>query len=198
MEKGKERKGEMVRTRDRWTRARDRRHRRPKTPAPISGWLLAEVAELTGLSLTTLRYYLQQRILRPIELRGTSTRYQRTDLLRLLGIIRLKLEGKSTLAEKQRRLDSMSVGQLEEWLSSGPIVPAAAAALGLQASAQTVATGSAAMPAMPKTSMDLGRAPNEFWQRITLLPGLELFLRADAPEAARSAAQRICDEYVVK
>jgi len=46
--------------------------------------------------------------------------------------------------------------------------------------------------------MDLGRAPNEFWQRITLLPGLELFLRADAPEAARSAAQRICDEYVVK
>ena len=164
----------------------------------MPGWLLAEIAELTGLSLTTLRYYLQQRILRPIELRGTSTRYQRTDLLRLLGIMRLKSDGKSTLAEKQRRLDSMSAGQLEEWLSSGPIVPAVAAALGLQASAQTVATGSAAMPAMPKTSMDLGRAPNEFWQRITLLPGLELFLRADAPEAARSAAQRICDEYVVK
>jgi DNA-binding transcriptional MerR regulator len=157
------------------------------------------ISALTGLSLTTLRYYLQQRILRPIELRGTSTRYQRTDLLRLLGIMRLKSEGKSTLAEKQRRLDSMSAGQLEEWLCSGPLVPAAAAAaLGFQASAQTAVSEPAAMPAMPKTSMDLGRAPNEFWQRITLLPGLELLLRADAPEAARSAAQRICDEYVVQ
>ena len=33
--------------------------------------------------------------------------------------------------------------------------------------------------------------------RISLLPGLDLMLRADARDAARLAAQRICEEYVV-
>jgi DNA-binding transcriptional MerR regulator len=176
----------------------DRRHRRPKTPAPKTGWLLAEVAELTGLSLTTLRYYAQQRILRPVEFRGTVTRYQRPELLRLLGVVRLKLEDKSTLAEKRRRLDSMSVDELEKWLCSGPLVPTAAAALGLQVLTPAAASEPTKLLDAPRTSIDLGRAPNEFWQRIVLLPGLELSLRADAPQAARSAAQRICDEYVVK
>jgi hypothetical protein len=48
------------------------------------------------------------------------------------------------------------------------------------------------------THLDLGRAPAEYWQRIALLPGLELLVRTDAPQAARIAARRICDEYVVK
>jgi DNA-binding transcriptional MerR regulator len=109
----------MVRKRDRRTRARDVGHRRPKTPAPKSGWLLVELAELAGLPITTLRYCVQQGLLRPAEFRGTLTRYQRPQLLRLLGILRLKSEGKSTLAEKQRRLDSMSSGDLEKWLGSG-------------------------------------------------------------------------------
>jgi hypothetical protein len=37
----------------------------------------------------------------------------------------------------------------------------------------------------------------EHWQRIALLPGLELMLRADARQPASLAAQRIVDEYVV-
>jgi DNA-binding transcriptional MerR regulator len=188
----------MVRKRDRWTRAKDLGHRRPKVPAPKTGWLLTELATITGLSVTTLRYYVQQHLLRPAEFRGTLTRYQRPELLRLLGIVRLKSEGKSTLAEKQRRLDSMSAGELEKWLSSGPLVPAAAAALGLQVLTPAAASDPVALAATPGISIDLGSAPNEFWQRIALLPGLELLVRADAPQAARSAAQRICDEYVVK
>ena len=95
----------MVRKRDRWTRARDKRSR-PKTPAPKAGWLLAELAQLTGLSVTTVRYYVQKRILRPFEFRGTVTRYQRPELLRLLGILRLKTEDNLTLADKKQRLDA--------------------------------------------------------------------------------------------
>ena len=188
----------MVRRRSRGERARDVGHRRPKTPAPKTGWLLAELAELTGLPATTLRYYVQQGLLRPAEFRGTLTRYQRPQLLRLLGLLRLKSEGKSTLAAKQRRLDAMTSGDLEQWLASGPIAPAAAAALGFQTATHSVASDQVALAATPSTSIELGRAPNEFWQRIALLPGLVLLVRADAPQAARMAAQRICDEYVVK
>jgi hypothetical protein len=46
----------MVRKRDPWTRARDLGHRRPKTPAPKTRWLLGELAELAGLPATTVRY----------------------------------------------------------------------------------------------------------------------------------------------
>jgi hypothetical protein len=46
--------------------------------------------------------------------------------------------------------------------------------------------------------VEKGLGAGESWQRIALLPGLELLLRADAKEAARSAAQRICEEYVVR
>ena len=188
----------MVRKRDPWTRARDIGHRRPKTPAPKTGWLLGELAELTGLSVTTVRYYVKQRLLRPAEFRGTLTRYQRPELLRLLGIVRLKSEGKSTLAEKQRRLDSMSSGDLEKWLGSGPLAPAAAAALGLPVAMPSAASDPSVLTATITTHLDLGRAPAEYWQRIALLPGLELLVRTDAPQAARIAARRICDEYVVK
>jgi DNA-binding transcriptional MerR regulator len=45
---------------------------------------LGELAELAGLSVTTVRYYVKQRLLRPAEFRGTLTRYQRPELLRLL------------------------------------------------------------------------------------------------------------------
>jgi hypothetical protein len=46
------------------------------------------------------------------------------------------------------------------------------------------------------TELDLGRDAVELWQRLVLLPGLGLMLRADAKKATRSAAQGICDEHM--
>ena len=204
-------RGKMVRQRDAWTRARETRSR-PRTPAPTNGWVLAELAQLTGLSPTTIRYYGQQQLIRPLELRGTLTRYGRHELLVLLGIVRLKTEGESTLAQKKRKLDAMGHEELERWLRSGPLPLAAAAALGFAASpaASTPATNPTDSTLSPETAtvesaatttsltLDLGRATVERWERIALLPGLDLMLRSDAKESARLAAQRICDEYVVK
>ena len=45
-------------------------------------------------------YYLQLRIIEPLEIRGTATRYGRDSLLRVLGIMRLKGVEDSTIAEK--------------------------------------------------------------------------------------------------
>jgi DNA-binding transcriptional MerR regulator len=181
----------MVRKHYAWTKAKAKeRRRRPKTPAPKNGWLLSELAQLTGLSETTIRYYVQQRLIRPIERRGTATRYERRELLRLLGLMRLRPDFDSTLQEKKRSLESMGDEKLEQWLRSGPLPQAAARALGFEA-AMTNANPTAAL------ELEHGQVGAEQWRRIPLLPGLELMLRVDAKEPARTAAQRIIDDYVV-
>lgn len=172
------------------------RRRRPKTPAPTNGWRLSELSVLTGFSETTLRYYVQQDIIEPLEFRGTVTRYSRSALLRLLGIRRLKSEGKLALAEMKRRVIAMGDAALEAWVAAAGVPAAAATALGLS---QVSARGSAgAAAATASSAAEALRVPATQWQRITLLPGLELMLCADALPAARLAAQRICDEYVVR
>lgn len=185
--------GKMVRKHSAHTKAKARlRRRRPKTPAPKNGWLLAELAELTGTRASTVRYYVQERLLRPIERRGTATRYERRELLRLLGLLRLRSDDSSSLAEKKRKLDAMGDEQQEQWLRSGPLPPKAARALGFEVAPAANLSAQRAQSA----SIDTARTGFEPWQRITLVPGLELMMRADAKEAARIIAQRIVEEYL--
>src|SRR5450432_3068800 len=101
----------MVRKRDGYTRARAKRGR-PKTPASKTGWLIAELAALSATPIRTLRYYVEQRLLRPSEFRGTATRYQRRELLRLFGILRLRSETRLTLSEIRAQLDRQSEPEL--------------------------------------------------------------------------------------
>jgi DNA-binding transcriptional MerR regulator len=172
-------------------RARYRRWR-PKTPAPKHGWLLAELAELAQTPASTVRYYVQQRLLRPIERRGTATRYERREFLRLLAFLRLKSDDTLTLAEKKRKLEAMGDEKIEQWLRSGPLPEKAAQALGLDATMGTPATALQARDVI----IDTAHVVLERWQRITLLPGLDLMLNEDAKQAARITAQRIIAEYV--
>jgi DNA-binding transcriptional MerR regulator len=167
----------------------------------MNGWLLAELAQLTGLAETTVRYYMHRRIIQPIQVRGTATRYDRRSLERLLGVMRLKIEEQeTTLADKQRKLDAMDDAELEQWVRAGSLPPAAAAALGFEP-APVVDLAGTITDAKPhdETSMEsppaLGIVEGEQWQRVALLPGLELMVRADAKGLARIAAQRICQEY---
>lgn len=185
----KQYKPQAVRKRGQWTRSRAKRGR-PKTPAPTTGWLLAELAALTEIPITTVRHYVVHRLLRPGEFRGTLTRYQRRELLRLVAIRRLKAEQDLTLDEIRRKFEELGEASLEEWIRSGPLSPTVAAALGIELP-----------PVVPVTAGTVGAFASsaiEHWQRITLLPGLELMLRSDAKPAAVSAAQRICEEYVVR
>lgn len=174
-----------------WQTRRRQTKKRPKTPAPKNGWLLAELAKLSNLTETTVRYYVAQRLLRPIEVRGTQTRYDRGQLLLLLGLKRLYGESKSTLQAKKKKLDGMGLVELERWLATGPLPTAAAEALGLQ---NTVAQ----VPSAATNATEIVDVPSERWQRITLLPGMELLWREDAKEPVRYAVRRICDEYLLR
>jgi DNA-binding transcriptional MerR regulator len=197
----------MVRKRHAYTRRHSKRSR-PKTPAPKDGLVIAELARISGVPLRTLRYYVQLGLLRPLEFRGTATRYPRRELLRLLGIPRMRAETRASLAEIKRKLDALADPELEAWLLSGPLPPGAAAALeapGRAAADIPRFDASRAAGNSEPCTFDAGtsapvsrheRGPVETWQRVCLLPGLELMLRSDASPAVRRAAQSIYDDYV--
>lgn len=178
----------LVRKRDAYTRARAKRSR-PKTPAPKTGWLLKDLSSLTAISIRTLRNYIAAGIIRPIEFRGTATRYARRDFLRLLRLLRMHTTAhKLRLSEVKQKLDALSDAELEAWVITQPLGPRTAAALGVvpQVAAASVSIGASAIQGIGAES----------WQRFRLLPGLELSVSAEASAAVRTIAQKIYDEYV--
>jgi DNA-binding transcriptional MerR regulator len=190
----------MVRKRDRYTRAVEKRSR-PTTPAPKPGWLIGQLADMCGVSIRTLRYYVQLDLLEPSEFRGNITRYQRRELLRLVGVLRLQAETRLTLIDIKRKLHDMDESQLENWLRTGAMPPLAADALGI-AIATPTAVQAHNVPASVELTQDTsGQLQGsgdkaEAWQRIHLLPGLELMVSADASPIALRVAQRIWADYV--
>jgi DNA-binding transcriptional MerR regulator len=185
----------MVRKRNYSTRQRSKRTR-PKTPAPTNGWLLDELARLTQTPRRRLRYYLEHRLIEPLERRGTATRYDRRAFLRVLGIVRLRAEGGANLSQIRRKLDGLGERGLEEWLRTQPLPPSAAAALGMT----NELNGGAATAGAEGMAQLNSRRPDEknaaMWQRVCLLPGLELMLAANASPVVIRAAQQICEEFV--
>jgi DNA-binding transcriptional MerR regulator len=187
----------MARTRIQYSQFRAKSSR-PKTPAPKNGWLIAELARLTQLPVRRIRYYLEHRLIEPIEFRGTATRYQRRELLRVLGIARLRAETGANLAEIRRKLDGLGDRDLEAWLRTQPLPLAAAAALGFASppGAQTSPSANGSSAPAPVLKDRVGVAKNgSTWQRVSLLPGLELMIAADASPAVLSAANQICEVY---
>jgi DNA-binding transcriptional MerR regulator len=165
---------------------------RPKRPARQTGWALAELAVLTGQRPRTIRYYVERGLVARPDFRGTATRYQRLDLLRLLAIERLKGEGVASLAAIKQRLDVAGEAELLAAVSARPPSAAVAAALELPAGAHVgTLTADRAAPmahaALEGSASELGQP----WRRLLLLPGLELLLADDASPAVRHVAAQI-------
>jgi hypothetical protein len=107
----------------------------------------------------------------------------------------LKVEERSTLAAKKRKMEAMGDEQLEQWLRSGSLPPKAAQALGMDVTPNNNVTPGVVLKE-PGIGIAVAQTAVEHWQRLTILPGLDLMLRADAKEAARIVAQRIIETYV--
>jgi uncharacterized protein YqcC (DUF446 family) len=110
--------------------------------------------------------------------------------LRLLKLLRLKTDGRFRLAEMKRKLDSFSDPDLEAWVFTQRLAPAVASAL-------SVPTQHAPAPAAQSTLAK--PATNAFtfaetWQRIRLLPRLELLVSSDASLGVRGIAQKIYED----
>jgi DNA-binding transcriptional MerR regulator len=201
-----------------WTRARQTRSR-PKTPAPKTGWVIAELSRISGVPVRRLRDYVFRDLIQPIERRGTATRYARGQLVRLMAIKRLRAELDLTLADIKREMDAKGERELEAWILTGPLPSTVLAALGHAPAGADVATDTEAAATLhgvlgassvgapagwPSSVFNAQGAPTgsasssapAAWYHLQLLPGLVLQVSATASPAVRSAAKRICDEYV--
>jgi DNA-binding transcriptional MerR regulator len=117
-----------VRKRSRYAREREGRSR-PKTRAPVEGWLISELAALTGISVRTLRDYVTRGLIAPWEFRGTATRYGRLDLLRLVTLTRMRSQSKLTLNAAKAELDARDESELEANVNRDSLSPELSAAL---------------------------------------------------------------------
>jgi DNA-binding transcriptional MerR regulator len=181
----------------------DLRKHRVRRPAATDGWGIAELAKLVTLSPQTIKSYVRRGLLAKVEFRGTATRYPRGHLLRLLAIRYLQLEGPTDFLSIRRQLDAWAPADLEAWVLKRTARPDVLEALRGSAAASARALEAAASLPPPRTPFSTehlalpGAAPTaspfaaQAWQRVELLPGLELQLRSDAGPLARRMAERL-------
>jgi DNA-binding transcriptional MerR regulator len=155
----------------------------------VGGWKLVELAQLAGVSPRTITEYLGRGLLTAPEFRGTSTRYEREHLVRLMGIRLCKLDGLRQLKAIKQKLEILGSREIEAWIASRELPPQARAALGLAAPAPQAPAEPWAAEASPGD-----RAFGETWTRLELLPGLELSVQASASALAHKAARHLAGE----
>lgn len=158
--------------------------RRRKRKPPTEGWLLTELAALANVGPRVVRYYLEQGLMSRPPFYGTATRYGRNHLLRLLAIRRLKYTENLKLAAIKTRLDGMSGAELDAYASTNLPNPAAAQALGI--------TSPTAEPTPAAGSGMTG----DNWQRVAILPGLELHVKVGASPLVHRLARQFYDHCV--
>jgi hypothetical protein len=194
----------MVRKRYLDTRLRSK-PTRPRTPAPEGGWVIAELSRITNVPIRRIRYYVAQDVIHPLEIRGTATRYSRTQLLRLLALPHIRTVKTWKLDALKRELERLGEVELERLVTSNPLSSAASAALGIDRSNLAASSSKQARSlGWPATTRDSSTALQltslksdaiELWHHVELLPGLKLLLSSNASVAVRSIAKKICDEF---
>jgi Ca-activated chloride channel family protein len=165
------------------------RHSRAK---PKIGWALAELAALSGITVRTIRLWLQRGALPRPPFMSSATRYERRHLVWLLAIRRLRTTEKSTLAAIRTRLQALSEPELEALATEGQLSDAVASALGIEARSNSSQE--------PQGVTTLGRdslgQQVARWARIELALGVELHVRDDVSPATYDLARRIRETCV--
>jgi DNA-binding transcriptional MerR regulator len=127
---------------------------------------ITELARLSGLTVRTVRYYLQQRLLPSSGLRGPGARYDAGHLARLQLIRRLQAEH-LPLAEIRRRLEAGATTQ-DRHAPGGRLHP----------------------QVVPPAAEAGGRS---HWERITLGPDIELHVRRPLSRADNRGVEHLLE-----
>jgi DNA-binding transcriptional MerR regulator len=132
---------------------------------------LDDLARATGLTPRAVRYHAERGLLPSAPFRGSSTTYGEEHLLQLKAVHRLRREERLGLDAIRARLATLSRAEIKALAQ--PPRPAA--------------------PAAPAAEPPPAGA--ERWDRIALLPGMELHLRSDASPLLRRLAREIQAQY---
>lgn len=162
---------------------------------------IEEIAELTGLSVRTIRYYISEGLLPGPGTRGKGTAYSEEHLLRLQ-LIRVLSEQRVPLAEIREQLTQLSISEIKALLgeeshrlserkraSEAESPRQYISALLSQARIARLAPPQMQNPASSRDSSGqpglpapvvVDRSLDETWHRLELTPGIELHVRSDA------------------
>jgi len=173
-------------------------------------YTIEELAELVGLSVRTIRYYIGEGLLPGPGARGKAAIYGEEHLLKLRLIRRLS-EQRMPLAEMQTLLSHLSLAEVrtlleEEEQRAGELkqveqhTQAKEYIEKLLKNAQTARRSSPSapppaplpggMPVVPPAIQPYAPA-HETWRRWELAPGIELHIRSDAEYRQRSLIERL-------
>jgi DNA-binding transcriptional MerR regulator len=141
---------------------------------------LPELADRAGVSIRTVRYYIQQGLLQEPEARGPGAHYTEEHLDRLLLIKRLQKE-------------HLPLAEIRKAIQSG----AAEAAIPRSARDYVRSVLGKASAPMQVSSPPMMQQPEEpvrsQWERITLAPDIELHLRRPLSRGVNKKVERLLD-----
>ena len=147
---------------------------------------LIELADRAGVSIRTVRYYIQQGLLSKPEARGPGAHYsEEHHLARLLLIKRLQREH-LPLAEIRRVLEA-SGGEAPAPRNARDYIRGVLARRDTHVVAESAPAYSAAAPEAPPA------ATRSQWERITLAPDIELHIRRPLSRVVNKQVERLVD-----
>lgn len=168
----------------------------------MTSYKIDELAREAQVSPRTIRYYVQRGLLPAPAFHGRDTTYERGHLLRLQVIKKLQ-QSHMPLEEIQARITAASIGELERMLSQPQSQSQS------QSQPHPRSTAPAPSGARPRVGPYRSRGEGEplpvhipsragqpeRWERIHIMPGLEVHVRSDAGPEARRAAREIQSQY---
>lgn len=149
------------------------------TPNPLD---LTELADRAGVSIRTVRYYIQQGLLQEPEARGPGAHYTEEHLDRLLLIKRLQKEH-LPLAEIRKAIESGAV-ETTAPRSARDYIRTVLGKPSLDTIAEVSPSYGPPEEAPPTRSQ---------WERVTLAPDIELHIRRPLPRVVNKQVERLID-----
>lgn len=146
------------------------------------GMTARQLAARCGVSVRAVRFYVAERVLPAPKFRGRATRYGQEHLLRLAALRCLQRDKRLSLPIIRRHLEQVDRAELERLAVA--FMPELAPA--------PLPTAEPAAEASTTQAPPVGNV-HDSWQRILLLPGLELHLHCAASSDVRSLAREIID-----
>lgn len=162
-------------------------------------YTLGQLAEAAGVTVRTARSYLEQRVLPAAVRRGRHTTYTEEHLICLDAIRRLRAVERLQLDAIRERLSTLSPEQIRA-LSKGPSeerpgVPTVAIPLAEGAAPATQANPDLSAVVIREATPGQVGSGGQVWERIELLPGLELHVKRESGALVQRLAREIREQY---
>ena len=164
-----------------------------------SAYTLGQLAEAAGITVRTARSYLEQRVLSAAVRRGRHTTYTEEHLNCLDAIRRLRAVERLQLDAIRKRLSTLSPEEIRA-LAEGPReeragVPTVAIPLADDAAPATQANPDPSAVAIREATPGQVGTGGQVWERIELLPGLELHVKRESGALVLRLAREIREQY---